>query len=97
MSSMGYPGSYSNKARCQWTIQVPLGKLVHLHFHNFSLEESQHCLNDKVSITDRLGSLGMLISASFGSQTSVVICHSFLVWFMTDAEGEKAGSDKLHL
>lgn len=67
MSSMGYPGSYNNKARCQWSIEVPLGKVVHLHFHNFSLEESQLCVNDKVSLTDRLGGLGMRISASFFS------------------------------
>ncbi|XP_034543236.1 ovochymase-2 [Notolabrus celidotus] len=58
VSSMGYPGSYSNKASCQWNIQVPDGKLVHLRFHNFSLEESQMCLNDKVILSDRLGSLG---------------------------------------
>ncbi|XP_068177209.1 ovochymase-2 [Antennarius striatus] len=58
VSSMGYPGSYSNKARCQWNIHVPTGKLVHLHFHSFSLEESQLCLNDRVSLKDRTGSLG---------------------------------------
>lgn len=58
VSSMGYPRSYNNKASCQWNIQVPLGKLVHLHFHNFSMEESQMCLNDKVKLTDRIGSLG---------------------------------------
>uniref|UniRef100_A0A3B4ZMZ4 Zgc:154142 n=1 Tax=Stegastes partitus TaxID=144197 RepID=A0A3B4ZMZ4_9TELE len=58
LSTMGYPDSYDNEAHCQWNIQVPVGKLVHLHFHNFSLEESQMCLNDKVSITDLLGSLG---------------------------------------
>lgn len=58
LSSLGYPGSYSNRARCQWIIQAPPGKLVHLRFHNFSLEESELCVNDKVSLSDRLGSLG---------------------------------------
>ncbi|TMS22780.1 Ovochymase-2 [Larimichthys crocea] len=58
VSSMGYPQSYNNRARCEWNIQVPLGKLVHLHFHNFSLEESQMCLNDKVILTDTTGRLG---------------------------------------
>ncbi|XP_041837910.1 ovochymase-2 [Melanotaenia boesemani] len=62
ISSMGHPGSYSNKARCQWNIQVPAGKLVHLHFNSFSLEESQMCLNDKVSLTDRVGNLGTYCS-----------------------------------
>lgn len=59
LSSMGYPGSYSNKALCKWSIQAPPGKLVHLRFHNFSLEESQMCLNDKVRLSDGTGSLGM--------------------------------------
>lgn len=58
LSSLGYPGSYSNGARCQWIIQVPLGKLVHLQFPSFSLEESELCVNDKVSLSDRFGSLG---------------------------------------
>ncbi|XP_040043305.2 ovochymase-2 isoform X2 [Gasterosteus aculeatus] len=58
LSSTDNHGSYNNKARCQWNIQVPLGKLVHIHFHNFSLEPSQLCLNDKVSLRDRIGSLG---------------------------------------
>ncbi|XP_040002652.1 ovochymase-2 [Xiphias gladius] len=62
VSSMGYPGSYINKARCHWNIQAPVGKVVHFQFHNFSLEESQMCLNDKVSLTDRIGNLGTYCS-----------------------------------
>lgn len=58
LSSMGHPGSYSNGAHCQWHIKVPDGKLVHLHFHNFSLEDTQLCLNDKVTINDSLANLG---------------------------------------
>ncbi|KAF7655501.1 hypothetical protein LDENG_00055110 [Lucifuga dentata] len=58
LSSMGYPDMYSNKARCEWNIWVPPGKLVHLHFFNFSLEESAMCLNDKVTLSDKTGSLG---------------------------------------
>ncbi|XP_045073745.1 ovochymase-2-like, partial [Coregonus clupeaformis] len=62
LSSMGHPGSYSNGARCQWHIKVPDGKLVHLRFHNFSLEDTQLCLNDKVTINDSLASLGTYCS-----------------------------------
>uniref|UniRef100_A0A4W5NF98 Zgc:154142 n=1 Tax=Hucho hucho TaxID=62062 RepID=A0A4W5NF98_9TELE len=62
LSSMGHPGSYSNGARCQWHIKVPDGKLVHMHFHNFSLEDTQLCLNDKVTINDSLASLGTYCS-----------------------------------
>ncbi|XP_059189819.1 ovochymase-2 [Centropristis striata] len=58
LSSMGHPGSYNNKARCQWNIRAPFGKLIHLRFHSFSLEESDLCLNDRVSLADRYGTLG---------------------------------------
>lgn len=59
VSSMGFPGGYSNKAECHWDINVAPGKLVHLHFHNFSLEESQLCISDKLKISDQTGSLGL--------------------------------------
>lgn len=58
VSSMDFPRSYSNKAKCYWDINVAAGKLVHLHFLNFSLEESDLCLNDKLEISDETGSLG---------------------------------------
>ncbi|XP_056442205.1 ovochymase-2 [Gadus chalcogrammus] len=64
ISSMGFPGSYSNQAACQWTIRAPAGQLVHLHFHQLSLEESMLCINDKLSVTDSLGSLGTFCSHS---------------------------------
>lgn len=67
---MNYPNSYSNKARCQWNLRVPDGKVVHLQFHNFSLEESQLCLNDKVSLTDRLGTLGRFSFLNKNTDTS---------------------------
>lgn len=56
---MGFPGSYSNNAKCHWIIHAPPGKLVHLHFHNFSLEESQLCMNDRLRIADGTGALGL--------------------------------------
>ncbi|CAL8331735.1 unnamed protein product [Lota lota] len=62
LSSMGFPSSYSNQANCQWTITAPAGQLVHLHFHQLTLEESTFCINDKLSVTDRLGSLGTFCS-----------------------------------
>ncbi|XP_030644095.1 ovochymase-2 [Chanos chanos] len=64
LSTMGFPQSYSNSALCQWNIRVPPGKHVHLSFSNFSLETSQLCLNDKVTLQDSLGSLGTHCSAS---------------------------------
>lgn len=65
VSSMGFPGSYSNNAKCHWIIHAPPGKLVHLHFHNFSLEESQLCMNDRLRIADGTGALGLWITVWF--------------------------------
>ncbi|KAK5608460.1 hypothetical protein CRENBAI_025009 [Crenichthys baileyi] len=62
ISSLDYPSTYSNNPRCQWNIEVPAGKLVNLHFSGFSLEKSQLCMNDKVSLTDSVGSLGTYCS-----------------------------------
>ncbi|XP_017289814.1 cubilin [Kryptolebias marmoratus] len=108
ISSMGYPGTYSNKARCQWTIEVPAGKLVCLQFHNFSLEESQLCVNDKVSLTDNLGSLGTycshtppndvvsdgsMLHISFSSNDKVVDTGFTATWKAVDpAEAPCGGS-----
>ncbi|XP_029115121.1 ovochymase-1 [Scleropages formosus] len=58
LSSMNHPGFYSNGAQCRWSIQGPAGKLVHLRFETFSLEDSQLCISDKVNISDQIGSLG---------------------------------------
>lgn len=64
LSSMNYPDSYINRASCQWNIRVPTGKNVHLHFSNFSLEETTLCLNDKVTLSDNIGALGTHCSTS---------------------------------
>ncbi|XP_063811710.1 ovochymase-2-like [Pseudophryne corroboree] len=57
-TSMRYPSTYSNDARCSWSIVAPADKVIYLHFNNFLLEESTNCNNDKVAISDELGSLG---------------------------------------
>uniref|UniRef100_A0A672HRX5 Zgc:154142 n=1 Tax=Salarias fasciatus TaxID=181472 RepID=A0A672HRX5_SALFA len=62
VSSMHFPGFYDNNAQCQWNIRVPEGKLIHLRFSNFSLEESLNCINDKVTISDTTSSLGVFCS-----------------------------------
>ncbi|XP_053711283.1 tolloid-like protein 1 [Synchiropus splendidus] len=106
LSSMGYPGSYSNKARCQWHIRVPVGKLVHFQFLNFSLEESQMCLNDKVQISDGTGSLGTYcgtnppkalvsdgetLSLSFTSNDRVVDSGFAAIWRAVDPSEAPCG------
>lgn len=64
VASMHHPDTYTNRAACQWNIRVPTGKNVYLHFNSFSLEETALCLNDKVTLSDSIGSLGTHCSTS---------------------------------
>ncbi|KAL2098056.1 hypothetical protein ACEWY4_007263 [Coilia grayii] len=58
LATMNHPDNYDNNGRCQWHIQAPAGKLIHLSFANLSLEHSLMCMNDKVTLTDQLGPMG---------------------------------------
>ncbi|XP_063074737.1 ovochymase-2 [Engraulis encrasicolus] len=58
LSTMDHPHNYDNNAECQWQIQAPAGKLIHMSFASLSLEQSLMCMNDKVALSDQLGSLG---------------------------------------
>ncbi|KAM4706649.1 ovochymase-2-like [Discoglossus pictus] len=66
-SSMRYPATYQNDATCSWHIEAPQDKVLHVHFDNFLLEESTACLNDHVTISDELGSLGAHCGANLPS------------------------------
>ncbi|XP_073446306.1 ovochymase-2-like [Dendrobates tinctorius] len=57
-TSMRYPSTYSNDADCLWNIVAPADEVIHLRFNNFVLEESTLCINDRVVISDELGSVG---------------------------------------
>ncbi|XP_069834413.1 ovochymase-2-like [Dendropsophus ebraccatus] len=58
ITSMRYPATYSNNANCIWNIVAPADEVIHLHFNSFVLEESGSCNNDRVVISDELGSVG---------------------------------------
>lgn len=40
---------------CLWQISVPLGHVIDLHFHNFSLESQEDCSFDFVEVHDSAG------------------------------------------
>ncbi|CAH0395162.1 unnamed protein product [Bemisia tabaci] len=43
---------YVSDTVCEWTIQLPLGEKVSLHFDSFDLEDSDNCTYDNVEIFD---------------------------------------------
>ncbi|XP_062404016.1 ovochymase-2 [Sardina pilchardus] len=59
-----YPEAYGNGADCRWVIHAPEGHVVKLDFHDFDLEQSEHCQYDSLKI---LGDID-------GKQEIVVLC-----------------------
>ncbi|KAJ3614596.1 hypothetical protein NHX12_018167 [Muraenolepis orangiensis] len=81
LSSMGFPSSYSNQASCEWTIMAPAGQLVHLHFHQLSLEERTFCSH--IAPQD-LVSHGQTLHISFSSNARVVDTGFLASWRPVD-------------
>uniref|UniRef100_H9G5T8 Membrane frizzled-related protein n=1 Tax=Anolis carolinensis TaxID=28377 RepID=H9G5T8_ANOCA len=53
--SPNYPQPYPHLQLCLWHISVPLGHVIDLHFHNFSLESQEECNYDFVEVYDSAG------------------------------------------
>lgn len=48
--SYNVENQYPNSARCAWNIKVAAGKLAHLTFSSFDVEETMGCTNDFVNV-----------------------------------------------
>ncbi|XP_034043693.1 procollagen C-endopeptidase enhancer 1-like [Thalassophryne amazonica] len=57
-TSWNYPSSYDNGKSCAWHITVNPGKVIHLWFEEFALEDTQLCTADAVTLRDSLGVIG---------------------------------------
>ncbi|KAL2084960.1 hypothetical protein ACEWY4_020478 [Coilia grayii] len=55
LTSLNYPGTYPNHTQCDWRIQVPQGKTLHLYFGDFNLEQSEDCQAGSLTIADEKG------------------------------------------
>ena len=56
--------NYDNKEDCDWIIEAPHGKNVHLNFLTFELEDEQDCGYDFIEVRDCLRTVNGL-SRSF--------------------------------
>uniref|UniRef100_A0A669Q556 Membrane frizzled-related protein n=1 Tax=Phasianus colchicus TaxID=9054 RepID=A0A669Q556_PHACC len=54
-STPSHPQPYPHQQLCLWQISVPLGHIIDLHFHNFSLESHEDCSFDFVEVHDSAG------------------------------------------
>nr|XP_060643550.1 membrane frizzled-related protein [Anolis sagrei ordinatus] len=53
--SPNFPQPYPHLQLCLWHISVPLGHVIDLRFHNFSLESQEECNYDFVEVYDSAG------------------------------------------
>ncbi|XP_072106506.1 complement C1r-B subcomponent-like [Mobula birostris] len=67
ITSPGYPSSYPNEERAEWTIGVPLGYRVQLHFRYFQLEPSQDCIYDRLKVSSGGKTLGVFCGSSYSN------------------------------
>ncbi|KAJ8000711.1 hypothetical protein DPEC_G00183190 [Dallia pectoralis] len=82
-TSVNYPSSYANCWSCSWRITVDPGKVIHLWFEDFSLEPTDQCTADFLTLQDNLGVIGRLCGR-LKPRSIVSLGNSMLVFFNTN-------------
>ncbi|XP_039352218.1 membrane frizzled-related protein isoform X2 [Mauremys reevesii] len=87
-STPSHPQPYPHQQLCLWQIAVPVGHVIDLQFHNFSLEWQEDCTFDFVEVHDSAGTDAPSLLGRFcGSQLPPVLSssrHVMTVLFMAD-------------
>ncbi|XP_060106897.1 membrane frizzled-related protein [Heteronotia binoei] len=86
--SPNHPQQYPNMQLCHWHISVPVGHVIDLRFHNFSLEPQKDCIFDFVEVFDSAGMGRASVMGRFcGSEIPPVLTssqHVMTVLFVAD-------------
>lgn len=64
---------------CLWQISVPVGHVIDLHFHNFSLESHEDCSFDFVEVHDSAGTGAASLMGRY-RHTSGISCPAAPLW-----------------
>ncbi|XP_074929541.1 LOW QUALITY PROTEIN: membrane frizzled-related protein [Chelonoidis abingdonii] len=87
-STPSHPQPYPHQQLCIWQIAVPVGHVIDLQFHNFSLEWQEDCTFDFVEVHDSAGTDAPSLLGRFcGSQLPPVLTssrHVMTILFMAD-------------
>ncbi|KAM3658544.1 membrane frizzled-related protein [Ammospiza maritima maritima] len=88
LSTPNHPQPYPHQQLCLWQISVPLGHVIELHFHNFSLESHEDCSFDFVEVHDSAGTgTASLMGRFCGHQVPPALTssrHVMTVLFVAD-------------
>ncbi|KAM9519436.1 membrane frizzled-related protein [Guaruba guarouba] len=87
-STPNHPQPYPHQQLCLWQISVPVGHVIDLHFHNFSLEMHEDCSFDFVEVHDSAGTGAASLMGRFcGHQLPPILTssrHVMTVLFVAD-------------
>uniref|UniRef100_A0A672UGF0 Membrane frizzled-related protein n=1 Tax=Strigops habroptila TaxID=2489341 RepID=A0A672UGF0_STRHB len=87
-STPSHPQPYPHQQLCLWQISVPVGHVIDLHFHNFSLETHEDCSFDFVEVHDSAGTGAASLMGRFcGHQLPPILTssrHVMTVLFVAD-------------
>ncbi|KAJ8336200.1 hypothetical protein SKAU_G00395430 [Synaphobranchus kaupii] len=89
-TSKDYPSSYDNGDSCSWHITVSPDKVIHLWFEDFSLEETDLCSSDFITVQDNLGIIGKYCGRT-KPKPLVSLGNSLMVYFNTNDQGIDKG------
>uniref|UniRef100_A0A8C4UGM7 Membrane frizzled-related protein n=1 Tax=Falco tinnunculus TaxID=100819 RepID=A0A8C4UGM7_FALTI len=87
-STPSHPQPYPHQQLCLWQISVPVGHIIDLRFHNFSLESHEDCSFDFVEVHDSAGTGAASLMGRFcGHQVPGTLTssrHVMTVLFVAD-------------
>ncbi|XP_074707098.1 membrane frizzled-related protein isoform X1 [Strix uralensis] len=87
-STPSHPQPYPHQQLCLWQISVPVGHVIDLHFHNFSLESHEDCSFDFVEVHDSAGTgVASLMGRFCGHQLPPTLTssrHVMTILFVAD-------------
>ncbi|XP_035846915.1 enteropeptidase [Sander lucioperca] len=90
-SSLNYPQSYGNEAKCLWTLHAAEGRSLQLHFLDFDVEATY----DVVEVRDGAGPHSTLLAVLTGSDGPAhdlfSTTNQMSVWLFTDGSGHGRG------
>uniref|UniRef100_A0A673NE00 Ovochymase 2 n=1 Tax=Sinocyclocheilus rhinocerous TaxID=307959 RepID=A0A673NE00_9TELE len=94
-SSGNYPSSYDNGMSCSWHITVEANKVIHLWFEDFSIQDSNTCEADFITLKDELGIIGKYCGY-YSPKPIVSLGNSFFVYFDTNDRHTERGFKALY-
>lgn len=65
--------NYDHRSDCDWSIEAPIGKNVHLSFISFHLEDEDHCNYDFVEVYAGLDYSSPTYGRFCGDSVSLII------------------------